>query len=67
MHMDPFTHDAYKEECIEGDEFKDVSVCCIKMSDILSNLWAASALLSKEDGIEAASVLYAEEDGMVPS
>jgi hypothetical protein len=37
MHMDPFTHDAYKEECIEGDKFKDVSVCCIKMSDILSN------------------------------
>jgi len=67
MHMDPFTHDAYKEECIEGDEFKDVSVCCIKMRDILSNSWASSALLLKEDGIEAASVLYAEEDGMVPS
>ena len=67
MHMDPFTHGAYKEECIEGDEFKDVLVCCIKMNIILSNSWASSSLLLKEDGIEAASVLYAEEDGMVPS
>jgi hypothetical protein len=26
MHMDPFTHDAYKEACIEDEEFKEVHV-----------------------------------------
>ena len=26
MHMDPFTHDAYKKECIEEGDFKDISV-----------------------------------------
>jgi hypothetical protein len=26
MHMDPFTHDAYKEEYIEDGDFKDISV-----------------------------------------
>jgi hypothetical protein len=24
MHMDPFTHDAYKEECIEDEDSKEV-------------------------------------------
>jgi hypothetical protein len=23
MHMDPFTHDAYKEECTEDEDFKE--------------------------------------------
>jgi hypothetical protein len=26
MHMDPFTHDADKEACIEDGDFKDISV-----------------------------------------
>jgi hypothetical protein len=65
MHTDPFTHDAYKEEYIEDDDFKDASVCRIRISGILTTSWAASALYLKEDGIEAASVLYVWEDGMV--
>ena len=65
MHTDPFTHDEYKEEYIEYDEFKDVSVCRIKMSGILTNSFAASAIYLKEDVIEVASVLYVWEDGMV--
>jgi hypothetical protein len=64
MHTDPFTHDAYKEEYIEDDDLKDVSVCRIKMSRRLTNSWAASAIYLKEDVIEVASVLYVWEDGM---
>ena len=65
MHTDPFTHDAYKEEYIEDDDFKDVSVCRIKMGGILTNSWDASAIYLKEDVIEVVSVLYVWEDGMV--